>query len=147
MAVAERRASATWQGNLAGGNGRVEVASGALPEFPVTWASRTEQPGGKTSPEELIAAAEAACFSMALSNDLHKQGHQSESISVTATCTLDRIDGKLKITIMDLQVTGHVPGIDEQTFREFAENTARNCPVSGALVGNVDIRVRATLAT
>lgn len=145
MAVAERRASATWEGNLAGGKGKVEVASGALPEFPVTWAARTERSDGKTSPEELMAAAEAACFSMALSNDLHKAGHASESISVTATCTLDRIEGKLKVTTMKLEVTGSVPGIDEDTFREFAENTARNCPVSGALAGNVDIRVQSKL--
>lgn len=145
MAVAERRANAVWEGNLTEGRGRVQVASGALPEFPVTWAARTEQSDGKTSPEELIAAAEAACFSMALSNDLAKQGHTPERVSVSATCTLDRIDGKLKVTTMDLDVTGRVQGIDEEAFRAAAENTAKNCPVSGALTGNVDIRVQATL--
>ena len=145
MAVAERRASAVWEGNLTEGKGRVKVASGALEEFPVTWAARTEQSDGKTSPEELIAAAEAACFSMALSNDLAKQGNTPERVSVEATCTLDRIDGKLKVTTMDLQVTGRVPGIDQAAFQAAAENTAENCPVSGALAGNVDIRVQATL--
>ena len=145
MAVAERRASAVWEGNLAEGKGRVKVASGALEEFPVTWAARTEQSNGKTSPEELIAAAEAACFSMALSNDLAKQGNTPERVSVEATCTLDRIDGKLKVTTMDLQVTGRVPGIDQAEFQAAAENTAKNCPISGALAGNVDIRVQATL--
>lgn len=145
MAVAERRATAMWEGNLAEGRGRVQVGSGALEEFPVTWASRTERSDGKTSPEELIAAAEAACFSMALSNDLAKQGNTPERVSVLATCTLDRIEGKLKVTTMDLQVAGSVPGIDQEAFQAAAENTARNCPVSGALAGNVDIRVEATL--
>jgi osmotically inducible protein OsmC len=145
MAVAERRASAVWEGNLTEGSGRVKVASGALEEFPVTWAARTEESNGKTSPEELIAAAEAACFSMALSNDLAKQGNTPERVSVEATCTLDRIDGKLKVTTMDLQVAGRVPGIDQDAFQAAAENTAKNCPVSGALAGNVDIRVQATL--
>jgi osmotically inducible protein OsmC len=134
-----------WEGNLTEGSGRVKVASGALEEFPVTWAARTEESNGKTSPEELIAAAEAACFSMALSNDLAKQGNTPERVSVQATCTLDRIDGKLKVTTMDLQVAGRVPGIDQGAFQAAAENTAKNCPVSGALAGNVDIRVQATL--
>ncbi len=147
MAVAERRATAVWNGNLTDGGGRVQLGSGALEEFPVTWASRTERSDGKTSPEELIAAAEAACFSMALSNDLAKQGNTPESVSVVANCTLDRIDGKLKVTTMNLEVTGRVPGIDQQAFQGAAENTARNCPVSGALAGNVDIRVQATLET
>ncbi|MDQ3930002.1 MAG: OsmC family peroxiredoxin [Chloroflexota bacterium] len=147
MAVAERRANAVWEGNLNEGKGRVQVGSGALDEFPVTWASRTERSDGKTSPEELIAAAEAACFSMALSNDLAKQGNTAERISVAATCTLDRIEGKLTVTTMDLEVTGRVPGIDQEAFQAAAENTSRNCPVSRALVGNVDIRVQATLET
>lgn len=147
MAVAERRASSVWEGNLTEGRGRVKLGSGALDEFPVTWASRTERSNGMTSPEELIAAAEAACFSMALSNDLAKQGNTPERVSVAATCTLDRIDGKLKVTTMDLEVTGRVPGIDQEAFQAAAENTARNCPVSGAIAGNVDIRVQATLET
>ena len=145
MAVAERRASSVWEGNLTEGKGRVQLGSAALDEFPVTWASRTERSNGMTSPEELIAAAEAACFSMALSNDLAKQGSTPERVSVDATCTLDRIDGKLKVTTMDLQVTGRVPGIDQEAFQAAAENTAKNCPVSGAIAGNVDIRVQATL--
>ena len=145
MAVAERQATSVWEGNLAEGRGRVRVGSGALDEFPVTWAARTESSDGLTSPEELIAAAEAACFSMALSNDLAKQGSTPRRVSVTATCTLDRIEGKLKVTTMDLQVTGRVPGIDQEAFQAAAENTAKNCPVSGAIIGNVDIRVQATL--
>lgn len=145
MALAERRANAVWEGNLTEGSGRVQVGSGALEEFPVTWASRTESSNGKTSPEELMAAAEAACFAMALSNDLAKQGNTPERVSVAAVCTLDRVEGKLKVTTMDLEVTGRVPGIDQEAFQAAAENTARNCPISGALVGNVDIRVQATL--
>lgn len=145
MALAERRATAVWKGNLTEGGGTVQVGSGALEEFPVTWASRTESSNGKTSPEELMAAAEAACFSMALSNDLAKQGNTPERVSVAATCTLDRVEGKLKVTAMDLEVTGRVPGIDQEAFQAAADNTARNCPVSGAIAGNVDIRVQATL--
>lgn len=145
MPLAERSATARWEGNLTEGKGRFTVASGAIEELPITWAARTVRSDGKTSPEELIAAAHASCFSMALASDLNKAGSRPELITATATCTLDRIDGKLKITTMDIYVKGRVPDIDAETFQATADGTGRNCPVSGALIGNVQINVHAEL--
>jgi osmotically inducible protein OsmC len=145
MPVAERRATAHWEGNLNEGKGTFSVASGAISDLPITWAARTERSNGMTSPEELIAAAHASCFSMALSNNLNKGGNPPEKLTVTAKCTLDRIDGKLKITTMDLSVVGKVPGIDAEAFRTAADETGKGCPVSGALIGNVEINVHAEL--
>jgi lipoyl-dependent peroxiredoxin len=145
MAMAVRRADVTWEGDLAHGTGRVRLESGAMQEFQVTWASRSEQPGGLTSPEELIAAAHGSCFSMALSNALAQSGHAPERLSVRATCTLDRVDGDLRITTMELDVRGRVPGVDEDAFRQAAEGAKSGCPVSKALANNLDIRVTAQL--
>jgi osmotically inducible protein OsmC len=145
MATAERRAEMVWEGDLAKGSGTVKVGSGATGELPVTWASRTERSEGKTSPEELIAAAHAACFSMALSNALAEGGAAPERLEVSATCSLDRVAEGLKITSMDLDVRGRVPGLDPDRFRDAAEQAKNGCPVSGALKGNVEIRLNATL--
>jgi osmotically inducible protein OsmC len=123
----------------------VRLESGALQEFQVTWASRTEQPGGLTSPEELIAAAHASCFSMALSHALAQSGHAPERLSVRGTCSLDRVDGDLRITSMELDVRGRVPGVDQDAFRQAAEGAKSGCPVSKALANNLDIRVTAQL--
>lgn len=141
MAVAERRATSVWEGNLISGKGRVEVGSGALPEFSVTWAARTEKSDGKTSPEELIAAAEASCFSMALASDLTKAGHEPQSLTVTANCILDRVDGKPTITTLELTVSGRVDGMDDAAFKAAADDTSQNCPVSRALKSGVEIRI------
>ena len=141
----ERRAAVTWKGSLTEGSGAVTLASGAAPELPVTWASRTESSDGKTSPEELIAGAHAACFSMALSNALTKAGNPPESLDVTATCTLDRTDQGPTITSVTLEVTGRVPGADQDAFQEAANGAKEGCPVSRALTGNVDISVTAKL--
>ena len=144
MPMAERRATATWEGNLQG-KGQFSVGSGAIQDQAVTWASRTERSDGKTSPEELIAAAEATCFSMAFSNELNKAGSPPERLSVTAVCTLDRVDNKPTITTMNLEVVGRVPGMDEETFKAAAQEAAQGCPVSRSLKGNVQVNINARL--
>jgi osmotically inducible protein OsmC len=139
----ERRAEVTWQGDLMGGSGVIEsVGSGAFGPLDVTWASRAEEPSGRTSPEELIAAAHAACFAMALSHGLAQEGHAPESLSVSATVTLEPGTG---ITDSVLDVEGVVPGMDEAAFRQAAEGAKENCPVSGALKGNVQLGLTARL--
>jgi osmotically inducible protein OsmC len=145
MAIAERSAHCTWNGDLAHGKGIVNGASGALPELSVTWASRTERSDGQTSPEELIAAAHASCFSMALSNELSQGGNAPEQLDVTARVTLDERDGAPTVTSSEITVDGRVPGIDQETFIKAATNAGKLCPVSRALAG-VDISVQATLA-
>ncbi len=142
--MADRTASAVWEGDLFGGNGTVTaVSSGLFVEAGVSWPARTEEPGGKTSPEELIAAAHAACFSMALSNELSSRGHPPTRLEVQATCTFKPGTG---ITAVALDVSAEVPGVDEAGFREGLEAAEASCPVSGALRGNVDISVDGTLA-
>lgn len=138
MAMAERRANVVWEGDLVHGAGSVTVASGALAEFPVTWASRTERSDGKTSPEELIAAAHASCFSMALSGALAEAGTPPRRLEVSALATLDATDAGLRITTMTLEVRGRVPGLDAGGFQAAAEGAKVGCPVSNALTG-VDI--------
>ena len=144
MAVAERRANVVWNGNLFQGSGTFDLASSeAAQGLPVTWASRTERPDGKTSPEELIAAAHASCFAMAFSNTLAEQGNEPEELNISAVCTFD-VD-QLKITTMVLEVHGRVPGLDAEGFQNAAEQAEQGCPVSNALRGNVDIQVHASL--
>jgi osmotically inducible protein OsmC len=143
--AATRRAEATWEGSLAKGEGRFKVDSGTIGELPVTWASRTERSEGKTSPEELIAAAEATCYSMALSNILGEGGNPPDRLDVSAACTIDQVGDGFKITTMQLDVRGRVAGIDGPAFEEAASQAAEGCPVSGALKGNVEISVNATL--
>jgi lipoyl-dependent peroxiredoxin len=144
MAGVERRASVTWQGDLTSGSGRIEsVGSGALTGLDITWASRSEpDESGRTSPEELIAAAHASCFSMALSHGLAQAGSPPERLAVKATSTFVPGTG---ITGMRLDVTGRVPGLDEDGFRAAAEGAKQNCPVSKALAGNVEITLDARL--
>jgi osmotically inducible protein OsmC len=145
MAMAERTANCSWDGDLAHGSGRVTGNSGALGELPVTWASRTERSDGKTSPEELIAAAHASCFSMALSHGLTEGGNAPAHLDVSAKVTLDQVDGAPTITTSELTVRGRVPGIDEAAFEQAAFDAGRNCPVSRALAG-IEITVDAKLA-
>jgi lipoyl-dependent peroxiredoxin len=142
--MAQRRAEVTWQGDLMSGSGVIErVGSGALGGLEVTWASRSEESAsGKTSPEELIAAAHAACFSMALSHGLAQAGHPPERLRVSAESTFVPGTG---ITNMALSVEGRVPGLDNEGFRQAAEQAKEACPVSGALKGNVDISLEARL--
>ena len=141
----ERRAQVTWQGDLASGSGTIEsVTSGVLGDLPVSWRSRSEEPGGETSPEELIAAAHAACFSMALSNGLAKGGHAPERLNTSATVTFQPGEGITKIA---LTVEGHVPGMSDGDFRAAAEDAKENCPVSKALAGVPSVTLEATLAS
>jgi lipoyl-dependent peroxiredoxin len=145
MATAERTATTTWEGDLAKGHGTLGLASGAAQDLPVTWASRTARSEGRTSPEELVAAAHASCFAMALSHELTQAGHAPESLEVRATVTLD-MDAGPKVTTSQLEVTGHVPGIDAAQFEQIARGAGEGCPIGGALKGNVEISVEATLA-
>ncbi len=141
--MADRKASAAWEGDLFKGGGTVTAeSSGLFTAAGVTWASRTEAPGGKTSPEELLAGAHAACFSMALSNELSSRGHVPTRVAVTAAATFD--DGK--ITTMRLDVDADVPGTDEAAFGEALAAAEQSCPVSNALRGNVYIEVTSHLA-
>src|SRR5438270_13619398 len=144
--MAERQATVVWKGTLVEGEGTIDTGSGALAGSPVTWASRVEQPDGKTSPEELLAAAEAECYAMVLTNMLSGQDHVPNRLEVTATCTVERVDGGLKITAIRLDVQGDVPGVDAETFSRVANEAEGSCPVSNALRGNVEISVSARLA-
>jgi lipoyl-dependent peroxiredoxin len=139
----DRRAEVTWRGDLMSGEGTIEsVGSGVFGGLGVSWPARTEEPGGKTSPEELIAAAHASCFSMALSNVLAKGGTPPEELRTSATVTFVPGTG---ITRIALTVDGRVPGLDQAGFRSAAEDAKVNCPVSKALTGVPDISVEARL--
>jgi lipoyl-dependent peroxiredoxin len=139
----QRRAEVTWSGGLLDGQGTIEsVGTGAFGPLPVTWKDRAEDPQGNTSPEELIAAAHAACFSMALSGGLAREGHPPETLSTTATVTFVPGTG---ITKSVLDVEGRVPGMDEAAFRQAAEAAKEGCPVSQALKGNVELELTARL--
>jgi lipoyl-dependent peroxiredoxin len=141
VAKAERRAEVVWDGDLAGGSGTTSGTSGAFGDLPVSWAARTEAPEGKTSPEELIAAAHAACYAMALSGALARGGTPPERLEVSATCSFDQVGDGYRITTMELDVRGRVPGLDEPGFEQAAEQANDGCPVSNALRGNVEITV------
>lgn len=142
--AAIRRASAVWEGDLMKGNGKVTAASSqAFTDLAVTWASRTEEPNGKTSPEELIAAAHASCFCMALSNGLARAGTPPQKLEVSAAVTFD----PPKVTSSALTVRGWVQGIDAAAFKQAAEAAKDGCPVSNALKGNVELSVEATLVS
>jgi osmotically inducible protein OsmC len=146
MALAERRAHAVWEGALAGGKGDLEFASSGIGHYPITWASRVEKADGRTSPEELLAAAHAACYAMAFSNTLDQGGNPPERLYVTATVSLDRKEGGgIKVTSSALEVTGVVPGLDQEGFQRAAEEGEKGCPISNTLRGNVEITVTATL--
>jgi osmotically inducible protein OsmC len=145
MANAERTATTVWEGDLAHGNGITSLKSGAAPDLPVTWASRTERSDGKTSPEELVAAAHSSCFSMALSHALAESGHAPERLDVSATVTLS-LDGGPKVSSSHITVRGVVPGIDADAFKQAAEGAKDGCPISGALKGNLELTVDAELA-
>ncbi len=145
MALQERRAVVEWNGNLRQGSGVVTAGSGAF-KLPVTFSARTENSDGKTSPEELIAAAHALCYAMAFSNKLTQAGHPPSRLVVTATCSLDRKPaGGLAITNMQLDVRGRVPDMKSDGFEAMAIEAEKECPVSNALRNNVANRVNAQL--
>lgn len=143
MPKASRRAEVSWEGTLTQGHGViVNTSSGALKDAPVTWASRVEQSDGKTSPEELIAAAHAECYAMGLANNLANSGTPVEKLDVEAVCTLELSNKGLTIQTMDLTVHGSVPGLDAAAFEKAAQEAEKTCPVSNALRNNVAINVR-----
>jgi osmotically inducible protein OsmC len=146
MAI-ERRAHTTWEGDLRSGSGRFDLeSSSAITGEQVTFASRFEQPGGKTSPEELIAAAHSTCFSMALANGLAQDGHAPTKLETDAQVTLDQTDGGFAITAIHLTVRGEVEGLDADAFQQAAEQAKENCPVSKALASVPEITLDASLA-
>jgi lipoyl-dependent peroxiredoxin len=146
--AAVRRADAIWSGDLTSGRGTVSaVSSGAFSDLPVSWAARTESSDGKTSPEELVAAAHAACFSMALSAGLGRSGTPPERLDVSAEVTFDKQDAGWKVASSHLTVRGVVPGISTADFVKAAEAARDGCPISGALKGNVELSVDASLAS
>ncbi len=137
-----RRAKAEWAGGLKDGSGQMSIGDGVF-EGKYTWASRFEEAQG-TNPEELIGAAHAGCFSMSLSSGLGKAGYTPKNISTTAEVSLDTIEGARTITKITLSTQAQVPGIDEATFIQLAEEAKKNCPVSRALAG-VEIELQASL--
>jgi lipoyl-dependent peroxiredoxin len=147
MITAERSAHVVWQGDLAHGGGTLDLtSSGVAAGLPVTWASRTERSQGKTSPEELVAAAHASCFAMAFSNDLAQAGTPPETLDVTAVVTFSVTETGAKVASSALSVRGTVPGLDAAGFAQAAEAAKDGCPISGALKGNVELSVEAVLA-
>lgn len=143
--AAQRSAEAVWEGDLIHGHGTVQGTSGAIGALPISWSARTEASGGKTSPEELLASAHAACFLMAFSNGLAKLKKPAQRLAVTATATFDQVGDGWKVTTMELKVVGKVPGITPAEFETAAQAAGSGCPISGALHGNVAIRVHASL--
>jgi len=144
--AAVRHATATWKGDLISGSGEVGAdSSAAFGKLPVTWASRTEKADGRTSPEELLAAAHASCFAMAFSSDLAGAGFAPELLTVSAEVAFDRVDAKWTVVSSKLTVRGRVPGLDEERFRALAEQAKNGCPISRALQGNVNLSVDASL--
>ncbi|HEX7347506.1 MAG TPA: OsmC family peroxiredoxin [Candidatus Limnocylindrales bacterium] len=146
--AAVRRAEATWSGDLTTGSGTDSaVSSGVFSDLPVSWAARTESSDGKTSPEELVAAAHAACFSMALSAGLGRAGTPPERLDVSAEVAFEKQEAGWKVASSHLTVRGVVPGMSEADFVKAAEAARDGCPISGALKGNVALSVDAALAS
>ena len=142
MAV-EQHATCVWTGTLTDGEGRLSAeSSGLFSDAPVTWRSRSEEAGATTSPEELLAAAHASCYCMALSHGLTEAGTPPDRLEVSATCTFQAGEG---VTRMHLEVVGVVPGVDESAFDQAAETARENCPVSKALAGIPSITLESTL--
>jgi lipoyl-dependent peroxiredoxin len=143
--AAERRAQTTWEGDLATGSGTFRVGSGSIGPQEVSWRARTEEPGGNTSPEELLAAAHASCFSMALSAGLARAGTPPTRLETEAVVTFDKLNGGWGVTKSAITVRGEVPNTDQEAFRRAAEDAKENCPISQALKGNVELSVDASL--
>jgi len=135
MSIAERTVETVWEGSLSSGSGTLKDTSGALDGHPVTWASRTEQPGGKTSPEELAAAAHSSCFSMALAGALAEHQLTPTTLTVSSTVTLDKVDGALTVVSSALKIEGDVPGTDAAGFQGIVDEAAAGCPISRLFAG------------
>jgi osmotically inducible protein OsmC len=145
MADIIREAGAIWKGDLRSGQGHITTKSGVLRGQPYSFATRFEHEPG-TNPEELIAAAHAACYSMAFANMLKRMGHDPQSIDTQATCTMMLQEGGARIARMRLRVRGQVPGVDEATFKQLASKADKECPVSNLLRSGLEIEIDATLA-
>jgi osmotically inducible protein OsmC len=144
--AAVRRADVVWEGDLLKGKGTLNAStSKAFSSLPVSWASRTENADGRTSPEELLASAHASCFAMALSFGLANGGTPPERLEVSASVTFDKVGEGFKVVSSALTVRGKVPGLDDAGFKKAAEGAKDGCPISGALKGNVDLSVDAKL--
>lgn len=145
--AATRIAHAVWNGDLQSGSGVVSaVTSKAFDGLSVSWKARTEEPGGSTSPEELVAAAHASCFSMALAAGLGGGGTPPSRLEVDATVTFDQVGQGWKVSSSALRVVGTVPGLDAEGFRAAAEAAKDGCPISQMMTGNVALSVEASLA-
>lgn len=145
--MAERTARAIWEGSLTDGKGEVTAESSqVLVSVPVTWGSRIEEPAGRTSPEELLAAAHAACYAMALSGELARRDAPPDRLDISATVAFEKVGEAFKVTRSQLHVRGRVPGLDRAAFEEAARAGEQGCPISGAIRGNVDIELEAELA-
>jgi len=144
MAIADRRATTTWQGTLAAGDGKVSGDSGAINELAVDWAARTEDPGGKTSPEELAAAAHSSCFSMAFALKLAEAGGRPQKLDVSATVTLDEVDGAPTVVSSALEVKAQVDGLDADAFDAVVSDAMALCPI-GRLFAGAEVTVEAEL--
>jgi lipoyl-dependent peroxiredoxin len=134
-----------WEGDLASGSGVTTMDTGVGGEMAVSWKARTEEHGGLTSPEELIAAALSACFSMALSGGLARSGNPPQSMDTEASATFSQTDAGWRLTTMDIKVRANVPGLDADAFQQAAETAKDGCPVSQALKGNVQFSLDAAL--
>jgi lipoyl-dependent peroxiredoxin len=150
MPLAHREATVVWEGTLGGGQGVLQTG-GALQQTPVAWASTDDQAEGTTSPEQLLAAAEAGCYAMTLALALTRRGTPAERLEVGASCELDRTDAEddheYRITRVALDVRGTVPGLDEDAFAELARHADEQCPISAALRGNVEVELTTALSS
>ncbi|HBN08458.1 MAG TPA: osmotically inducible protein OsmC [Cyanobacteria bacterium UBA8530] len=140
-----RRAHVVWEGTLASGSGKVGAASQAFKELPVSWTARSENPDNQTSPEEMLAAAHATCFAMALSAELAKMHLEPEKLEVDAEVAFEKLEEGWRVTTSHLSVRGKVPGADADRFVKAAEAAKEGCPISLALRGNVKIALEAAL--
>lgn len=140
-----RSASAVWQGDLLSGSGTVSGGTGLFTDLPTSWSSRTEEPQGRTSPEELLAAAHASCYSMAFSNNLAKAGFPPDRTDVRAEVTFEKQEIGWTVIRSALTVRAKVPGVDQATFDQAAEGARVGCPIARALNPSIEVTVDATL--
>jgi osmotically inducible protein OsmC len=140
-----RTAGVSWEGNVARGIGAISGASGALDELPYTLATRIGEPEGKTSPEELVAAAVGGCFAMSLAAELSRAQAPPERLEVSAACTVDEVDGRHLVTAVELDVRGRVPGIDSQTFERLAREAEQGCTMAALVRASAEVKLETTL--
>jgi lipoyl-dependent peroxiredoxin len=144
--MVDRTASTVWEGTLFEGAGKTTFDSSGLGTYDVTWPARTEEPGGKTSPEELLAAAHASCFSMALSGALARAETPAEKLETSVTVSVNKTDSGFAITKVAITVRGTVPGADDEAFQQAAQGAKEGCPVSKLFAGNTELTLDASLA-